>query len=441
MSIPVSIFILCYNESVLLPHTIKHYRDRLPNSKITIYDNESTDDSVNIAESLDCNVVSWSSGNKNNALQKQYISNNCWKDVTEGWVITIDMDEWICITEQELQHEYNFGTTILKTCGINIIGESTQQNLTDIDLHNMTDGVHYPIESKSVCFLRKKIDEMNYGKGCHQCDPIGSSIVKSKKTFIIKHMDWLGLPFITRKYKQRYERSREIFKLHGCSAHYTDDEEEIQTRYNNFKEKTENMYKILADVTMEPHFNPNDIYMFYDILNNSTHYFEYGSGGSTFQAANQYNIKTIHSVESVPEWYNNVCKNIEKKKPITLMYRHLNTTPNKCGYPGEGCLVEHAKEYNRAIRSLSETESNRLDMILIDGRFRVACCLHCFDMISDDCQIVFDDFLNRPHYHDILQFYDIVRKTEDNVMVVLKKKKGVNGPSPDLLNEYDLIPK
>jgi hypothetical protein len=123
---------------------------------------------------------------------------------------------------------------------------------------------------------------------------------------------------------------------------------------------------------MEPHFNPNDIHMFYEILNNSTHYFEYGSGGSTFQASICNNIKTIHSVESVPEWYNNVCKTIEKRKPVTLMYRHLNTTTNTWGYPGEGCLIEHAKEYSRAIHSLSETESNKLDMILIDGRFRVA---------------------------------------------------------------------
>ena len=115
---------------------------------------------------------------------------------------------------------------------------------------------------------------------------------------------------------------------------------------------------------MEPHFNPNDIHLFYDILNNSTHYFEYGSGGSTFQASIRNNIKTIHSVESDPEWYNNVCKTIEKKKPITLMYVHLNTPPKMWGYPGEGCLIELAKEYSNAISSLSETKATRLDMIL-----------------------------------------------------------------------------
>lgn len=191
---------------------------------------------------------------------------------------------------------------------------------------------------------------------------------------------------------------------------------------------------------MEPHFNPNDINLFYEILNNSTHYFEYGSGGSTFQASIRNNIKTIYSVESDPEWYNNVCKTMQKNKPITLMYRHLNTTSNMWGYPGEGCLIEHAKEYSNAICSLSETEANRLDMILIDGRFRVSCCLNCFDMISTECKIVFDDFINRPQYHIVLEFYDIVRKTEDNVMVVLQKKKGVNSPSKELLEKYEVLP-
>jgi len=438
MTLPVSIFILCYNESVLIPHTVKHYRDLFPSCSITIYDNESTDDSVKIAEALGCKVISWSSGNINDVRLKQKISNNCWKDVKDGWIITIDMDEWLCATEDELMNEYNFGTAILKTCGINIVGNSNKIDLNDIDLHNLNEGIHKPSESKSVCFLRNKISEMNYGVGCHLCNPQGISTTKSKKTFAIKHMDFLGFPVTMNKYKSRYERSAKMRTM-DFSTHYSKTEEEIKTIYKQYNTEKKRITEILSKVTMEPCFKPNDTYLFYDILKTATHYLEYGSGGSSFQAANQENIKTIHSIESDPEWYNIVCKNIQKTKPITLMYKHLNTVPNSCGYPGEGCLIEHAKEYSRAIKSLSETESRRLDMILIDGRFRVACCLNCFDVISNECQIVFDDFINRQYYHVVLEFYDIVRKTKDDVMVVLKKKPDIIGPSRELIEKYELI--
>ncbi len=79
-------------------------------------------------------------------------------------------------------------------------------------------------------------------------------------------------------------------------------------------------------------------------------------------------------------------------------------------------------------------------MILIDGRFRVACCLKCFDIIRSDCLIVFDDFLDRPQYHVVLDYYDVVEKTTDNRMVILRKKKHKNSVPNELISKYELIP-
>jgi len=76
---------------------------------------------------------------------------------------------------------------------------------------------------------------------------------------------------------------------------------------------------------------------------------------------------------------------------------------------------------------------------MIDGRFRVACCLKCFDVINDECYIAFDDFLNRKNYHDVLDYYDVVENTEDKRMAILLKKKNISIPN-DLIKKYELIP-
>jgi hypothetical protein len=84
-------------------------------------------------------------------------------------------------------------------------------------------------------------------------------------------------------------------------------------------------------------------------------------------------------------------------------------------------------------------ERSKIDLVMIDGRFRVACCLKCFDIINDGCFIAFDDFLNRKKYHIILVYYEIVEKTEDKRMVILRKKKNISIPD-ELIKKYELIP-
>ena len=200
----IYVFLLCYNESVLLPHTIAHYRSYMPNCNIIIYDNMSTDNSVAIAESLGCLVIKWKSNGMNDFRQSE-IKNTCWRNITNGWVICADMDEWLCITDDDLYHEYLNGTTVLQIKGINIVGESNSILLNDVNLHRLNKGFYFYLEHKKLCFFVPEIKSVNYHIGAHQAKFTGN-IKYSQKIYINKHMDLLGLPYFLNKKKNRTNR-------------------------------------------------------------------------------------------------------------------------------------------------------------------------------------------------------------------------------------------
>ena len=226
----IHVFLLCFNESALLPQTVNHYKRYLPSCKITIYDNQSTDNSVEIATQLGCSIISWNSDNIINDFQYVEIKDNCWKSIEKGWIIVADMDEFLCVTEDELAKEMNAGVSILNVKGYDMIGESKTINLTDIDLQNINKFVENENESKKLCFLRETINEMNYGVGAHSCNPQGT-VVYSSTTYINKHMSSLGLPFLTNKLTERYKRA-DVMRKYGLATHYTDEISKIENIYN-----------------------------------------------------------------------------------------------------------------------------------------------------------------------------------------------------------------
>lgn len=94
--------------------------------------------------------------------------------------------------------------------------------------------------------------------------------------------------------------------------------------------------------------------------------------------------------------------------------------------------------YKQWEQLIENDKAKDIDLILIDGRFRVACCLKSHGLISESCVIAFDDFFNRPQYHIVLDYYDIIEKTTDNIMVILKKKTDTDVPQ-SLIEKYELI--
>jgi len=188
---------------------------------------------------------------------------------------------------------------------------------------------------------------------------------------------------------------------------------------------------------MNPWFAENDKLMFYKYLDKATTYFEWGSGGSTYQANSRKNISKIYSVESDKEWFNKL-QQIIKSDKIVSFYNEMDTRPKTCGHAGPNSTPEQKINYSNHIRKLSTDEQQKLDFILIDGRFRVACCLKSFELIKSDCIVVFDDFLNRPLYHVVLNYYDMVEKTADERMVILRKKAHITSIPPDVMKRYEL---
>jgi len=188
---------------------------------------------------------------------------------------------------------------------------------------------------------------------------------------------------------------------------------------------------------MIPEISIDDLKMFYKYLDQIKVYFEFGSGGSTYQASIRNNITKIYSVESDKEWHNKLKEKI-KSNNIIYLYNEMNTKPNTWGDPGVNSTDIQKINYSNQIKNINKEEQQEINLIFIDGRFRVACCLKCFEVINQDCLIAFDDFLDRKHYHIVLDYYNIVEKTTDNRMVILKKKKDVNFIPEKLIKKYEL---
>tara|TARA_Y100000389_G_scaffold196132_1_gene228545 strand:- start:2216 stop:2821 length:606 start_codon:yes stop_codon:yes gene_type:complete len=187
---------------------------------------------------------------------------------------------------------------------------------------------------------------------------------------------------------------------------------------------------------MNPLFKKNDINLFKKYINQSKVYFEYGCGGSTYLASLCDNIQKIYTVESDIEWLNKVKFNINIKKDITYIYNEMDTKPNTYGIPGKNATDIQKIEYsNKFIRTLP----NNVDTILIDGRFRVACVLKLYPYINEDTIIIFDDFLDRSYYHNIiLNYFNLIDYTSDKSMAVLQKKINLDIPK-SLIQKYELL--
>jgi len=170
-----------------------------------------------------------------------------------------------------------------------------------------------------------------------------------------------------------------------------------------------------------PFMSPSERSLFKEGLKKSKHYFEFGSGGSTVWAVKEG--LTVKGVESDANWVDALKDNLGGKCEVEV----VDIGPTKeWGFPVSSQAADRFPEYSKAISA----HTSVFDFILIDGRFRVACTmsaiLHTLDHAddADQVRIFIHDFWNRPHYHVVLQFLEVLEKVD--TAGLFKLSQGVN---------------
>jgi hypothetical protein len=157
----------------------------------------------------------------------------------------------------------------------------------------------------------------------------------------------------------------------------------------------------------EPYLEDQSIGAFTSSLQDCRFYLEYGSGGSTVLAARLH--KRFISVDTDPYFLESVRRKIGELAPNQhLLHADVGLT-GPWGTPFWRRLTPRTlSRWTRSLeapwRFIPPHESP--DLVLIDGRFRVAatlvCCAHL--ATSPGTRIFVDDYAESPHYHALEKY-------------------------------------
>ena len=175
------------------------------------------------------------------------------------------------------------------------------------------------------------------------------------------------------------------------------------------------------DISAVPCFDEAGTSYFRERLEHTENYLEYGSGGSTVFASRQVNI--LVSVDTDAHFLAAVRRKLsadsEARKrhssrgAITKLI-HVNVgLTTEWGMPAfmrpTPRRIRRWEDYPTAPWRYFRSIEQRPNLILVDGRFRVACVLESLLSLDPLCdtQILLDDYVSRPHYHIVERFSNL----------------------------------
>ena len=174
----VEIFSIMKNEQSILPFYLKHYQNRFSDCTINVYDNGSTDNSIQICRDAGCNIGVFPVYTEE--LLQDW-KNNIWKNSDADWIIVCDIDELLDMSMNDLL-SLEENVNVIKTQGYNMIDITHD----DLSIEQLTYGSPSEGYSKLVMFKNKSISEINYTGGAHTANPLPNPVF-SDNVFNLLH--------------------------------------------------------------------------------------------------------------------------------------------------------------------------------------------------------------------------------------------------------------
>lgn len=137
---------------------------------------------------------------------------------------------------------------------------------------------------------------------------------------------------------------------------------------------------------------------------------EYGSGGSTV-VASEMEGKTIYAVESDKQWAENLRTYLSAspKTRSNAEVIHVDIGPTKeWGHPSD---MRHVRKFPAYPFGFWMRDGAMApEVILIDGRFRLACFYATALMTRQPVKVLFDDYGDRPAYHAVEELFPVIEE-------------------------------
>lgn len=226
----IVLYFINWEDSFYLPFIKEHYGKFC--EKIVMYDNHSTDYSVNIAQELGFEIRSF--GWKGRLDDQDYLNvkNNCWKEcIGTGidYVIICDADEFICIDDLK-------GTTPIVT-GYNMISES----LPEKSMLELNIGEYSEAYSKQAIFSPDAINEINFVHGCHKNFMTGT-ILTEGKCRLLHYRCIGGVQRLIDRHAAYRPRMSKFNLQHKMGYHYLHDEEAKRIEWSVLKSNSTQLW-------------------------------------------------------------------------------------------------------------------------------------------------------------------------------------------------------